>query len=180
MSPVIDSTANPGTSLPVELRAALSRVARVPSLLVACDYDGTLAPIVEDPTTATPAPEAVTAVRTLAGLGNTTVAVISGRALRDLAALSRLPSEIRLVGSHGMEFDVGYVGELPPDRVQRRAELLAALTAIGKDQPGVRLEAKPASIAVHTRSAPRDVTQRVTDAVRSGAALWPDIQVTTG
>src|SRR5205085_1081968 len=40
--------------------------------------------------------------------------------------------------------------------------------------------AKPASIAVHTRAAPRDVAQRVFDAVRSGAALWPDIEVTTG
>ena len=33
-----------------ELRAAIGRIARVPQLLVACDYDGTLAPIVEDPT----------------------------------------------------------------------------------------------------------------------------------
>ncbi len=41
-------------SLDPDLRAALMRVARVPQLLVACDYDGTLAPIVADPTRATP------------------------------------------------------------------------------------------------------------------------------
>ena len=35
-----------------ELRAALGRIARVPQLLVACDYDGTLAPLVDDPTKA--------------------------------------------------------------------------------------------------------------------------------
>src|SRR5689334_11011970 len=167
-------------SLDPDLRAALLRVARVPQLLVACDYDGTLAPIVADPTKATPSPEAVAAIRALSALPQTTVGVISGRALRDLAALSRLPAEVRLVGSHGSEFDVGFVDELPPERHQRRTELQAALTAIAKDQPGVRLESKPASIAVHTRAAPRDVAQRIFDAVRSGAALWPDIEMTTG
>jgi trehalose 6-phosphate phosphatase len=162
------------------LRNAVLRIARVPQLLVACDYDGTLAPIVDDPTKATPSPESVAAVRALSTLPQTTVCVISARALRDLAALSRLPNEVRLVGSHGSEFDVSYVDELPLDRQQRRAELHAALAAIAKDQPGVRLEAKPASVAVHFRTAPRDVAQRVVDAVRSGAALWPDIEVTTG
>ena len=43
-------------SLDPDLRAAVLRVARVPHLLVACDYDGTLAPIVADPTKATPRP----------------------------------------------------------------------------------------------------------------------------
>jgi trehalose-phosphatase len=167
-------------SLDPDLRVALLRVARVPQLLVACDYDGTLAPIVADPTKATPSPEAVAAIRALSSLPQTTVGVISGRALRDLAVLSRLPGEVRLVGSHGSEFDVGFADELPPERHQRRTELQAALSAIAKDQPGVRLESKPASIAVHTRAAPRDVAQRIFDAVRSGAALWPDIEMTTG
>ena len=40
---------------------------------------------------AAPLPEAVAAIRALAALPQTTVAVISGRALRDLATLSRLP-----------------------------------------------------------------------------------------
>jgi trehalose-phosphatase len=167
-------------SLDPDLRAAVLRVARVPNLLVACDYDGTLAPIVADPAKATPSPESVAAIRALSSLPQTTVGVISGRALRDLAALSRLPAEVRLVGSHGSEFDVGFIDELPPERQRRRAELHAAIAAIVRDQPGVRLEAKPASIAVHTRAAPRDVAKMVFDAVRSGAALWPDIEVTTG
>lgn len=97
-----------------ELRSAIGRIARVPQLLVACDYDGTLAPIVEDPSTAVPLPESVAAVRALAALPQTTVAVVSGRALRDLAALSRLPSEVHLVGSHGSEFDIGFVERLSP------------------------------------------------------------------
>ncbi len=90
-------------ALPAELRRALVQLARTPRLLVACDYDGTLSPIVADPEQARPLPESVNALRSLASLSSTTVAVISGRALRDLATLSRLPSEVHLVGSHGSE-----------------------------------------------------------------------------
>ncbi|WP_307722911.1 trehalose-phosphatase, partial [Gandjariella thermophila] len=83
-------------ALPAELRRALVRLARTPRLLVACDYDGTLAPIVADPERALPLPESVGALRSLAVLHETTAAVISGRALRDLATLSRLPGEVHL------------------------------------------------------------------------------------
>jgi trehalose-phosphatase len=166
--------------LDAELRLAVARIARVPLLLVACDYDGTLAPIVADPNQAVPLPEAVAAVRALAALPQTTVAVISGRALRDLATLSRLPSEVHLVGSHGSEFDIGFVERLAPEVAELRARLDDALTALVKDAKGVRLERKPASIAVHTRGADRDVAASVAEAVRSGCATWPGIHVTTG
>lgn len=49
--------------LPVELRRALSEVARTPRLLVASDYDGTIAPLVNDPDHARPHPESTTALR---------------------------------------------------------------------------------------------------------------------
>ena len=79
--------------------------------------------------------------------------MVSGRALRDLAALSRLPSEVHLVGSHGSEFDIGFVERLAPELVAVRTRLRDALREIAADQPGVRLERKPASVAVHTRGA---------------------------
>ena len=41
-------------ALSAELRRAIVQLARTPRLLVACDYDGTLAPIVEDPEKARP------------------------------------------------------------------------------------------------------------------------------
>ena len=163
-----------------ELRAAVSRIARVPQLLIACDYDGTLAPIVEDPSQAVPLPEAVAAVRALASLPQTTVAVVSGRALRDLATLSRLPSEVHLVGSHGSEFDIGFVQRLSPDLVELRTRLQRAIEEIVKGRPGVRLEPKPASIAVHTRTASADDAAFVHEAIRSGPATWPGVHVTQG
>ena len=162
------------------MRAAITQVARIPQLLIACDYDGTLAPIVEDPAAAAPLPEAVAALRSLATLPQTTVAVVSGRALRDLAALSRLPAEVHLVGSHGSEFDVGFVTRLEPHLVDLRGRLLAVLEKLAKEHPGVKLEAKPASIAVHTRTATEEVTESIMDKVRTGPAQWPDVHTTEG
>ncbi|HEX2417660.1 MAG TPA: trehalose-phosphatase, partial [Micromonosporaceae bacterium] len=163
-----------------ELRGAVSRLARTPQLLVACDYDGTIAPIVEDPAQAVPLPETVAALRALAALPQTKVAVISGRALRDLAAMSRLPSEIHLVGSHGSEFDVGFVHKLAPELVDLRDRLLDELTGIVRDRNGVRLEVKPASIAVHFRTASRPIAAEVAELVQSGPAAWHGVQVTEG
>ncbi|GLI03464.1 trehalose-phosphatase [Phytohabitans aurantiacus] len=162
------------------LRSAIGRIARAPQLLVACDYDGTLAPIVTDPTKAVPLPEAVAAVRALASLPQTTVAVVSGRALRDLAALSRLPSEVHLVGSHGSEFDIGFVERLAPELVETRTRLQQAVREAVAGAVGVRLEAKPASVAVHVRAAEPDVAARVIEALRTGPATWPDVTVTNG
>ncbi|WP_184540001.1 trehalose-phosphatase [Micromonospora polyrhachis] len=162
------------------LRAAVGRIARVPLLLIACDYDGTLAPIVEDPTKAVPLPESVAAIRALAALPQTTVAVVSGRALRDLAALSRLPSEVHLVGSHGSEFDIGFVERLSPELLEVRTRLRNELRTIVADQTGVRLERKPASIAVHTRGADPQTRAAVVAAVLDGPATWPDVTVTQG
>jgi trehalose-phosphatase len=163
-----------------QLRAAIGRIARTPHLLVACDYDGTLAPIVADPSRARPLPESMAAVRALAALPQTTKAVVSGRALRDLATLSRLPDEVHLVGSHGSEFDVGFVQSLPPRLLEIRSRLKAELRRLTENRPGVTLESKPASIAVHVRAAEPDVAEQVVDAVRTGPATWDGVHVKNG
>jgi trehalose 6-phosphate phosphatase len=167
-------------ALSPELRRAIVRLARTPRLLVACDYDGTLSPIVEDPEQARPRPESVGALRALAGLHETTAAVISGRALRDLATLSRLPSEVHLVGSHGSEFDVGFVHALDEQAKTLHRGLRGALEALVADHPGVQLEIKPASVAVHVRRAAPEHADAVLNAVRTGPATWTGVQVTEG
>jgi len=167
-------------ALPAELRRAIVQIARTPRLLVACDYDGTLAPIVENPEQARPMNESVGALRSLAGLHETTTAVISGRALRDLATLSRLPAEVHLVGSHGSEFDIGFVHALDENAKALHRRIGAELEQITADAEGVQLETKPASIAVHTRRAAADIAERVNSAVREGPCTWDGVQVTDG
>ncbi|WP_020496215.1 trehalose-phosphatase [Sciscionella marina] len=167
-------------TLPAELRSAIMTIARTPRLLIACDYDGTLAPIVENPEHARPSSESVGALRALADLHETTTAVISGRALRDLATLSRLPSEVHLVGSHGSEFDVGFVHALDDDARELHARLHRSLTELTAGYAGVQLETKPASVAVHVRRASEQVAEQVLTAVRSDQATWGGVQVTEG
>jgi len=118
------------------LQDRLALLAQVPHLLVATDYDGTIAPIVNDPMKAVPDREAAVALRTLAGLDQTEVGVISSRSLRDLAALSRLPAEIHLVGSHGSEFDVDFALQMDEETTARRNELGERLAEIACRYPG--------------------------------------------
>ncbi|TVT21561.1 trehalose-phosphatase [Amycolatopsis acidiphila] len=167
-------------SLPAELRRAIVQIARTPRLLVACDYDGTLAPIVTNPDEARPLPESVGALRSLAGLHETTTAVISGRALRDLAILSRLPSEVHLVGSHGSEFDIGFVHALDAKARDMHRRLERELEELAGEVPGVQLEVKPASIAVHVRRAERDAAGRILDAIHNGPCTWDGVSTTDG
>lgn len=155
----------------------IREIARTPSLLVCCDYDGTLAPIVEDPARALPLAEAVGGLRALSQLPSTTAAVVSGRALRDLAALSRLPSEIHLVGSHGSEFDWDFDRELTTQQVNLLAEIDAQARDLAGEISGVRLEHKPAGVAVHVRGVTdplegEALLERVEDALGSIDGVW--------
>jgi trehalose-phosphatase len=176
-------TTEPGADaveLPDDLRVAVRQLARVPHLLVCSDYDGTLAPIVEDPTRARALPESISALRTLAGLSGTTAAVVSGRALRDLAALSRLPAEVHLVGSHGSEFDIGFVRALDGEASRRRTMVLGAVRGLVDGIPGVLLEEKPAGVAVHVRRATREDADAVLESLRQGPARSQGVYVTEG
>ena len=163
-----------------ELHEAIRAVARVPQLLVGCDYDGTLAPLQDDPTQALPLPEAVAAIRAVAALAATTVVVVSGRSLRDLATLSRLPSEIHLVGSHGSEFDADFLHDLEPELAARLRRLNDVVAECASDTPGVVIEHKPASVAVHVRRCSIEDSTRVSTRLLQRVGGDPDVHVTFG
>ncbi|HEY5031158.1 MAG TPA: trehalose-phosphatase [Actinomycetes bacterium] len=122
--------------------------------LVACDYDGTLAPIVADPSTARPAEGAIEALATLSGLVGR-VAVVTGRGALDVVRLGGLDRVPGLV-VHGLYGDQRWSGGAleevePAPGVAAAREEVAALVAAAPD--GVRLEDKGRSVAVHTRQA---------------------------
>ena len=68
-------------ALTPELREALRRIAGTEHLLVAMDFDGTMAPIVDRAQDARPLPRSAAAFAGLAVLPLTTTALISGRAI---------------------------------------------------------------------------------------------------
>jgi trehalose 6-phosphate phosphatase len=164
-----------------DLDAATKALARVPRLLVALDFDGVLAPIVDVPSHARPLPASAAALAELAALPGTTVALLSGRGRSDLAAVSGFGSPIRLIGSHGSEFDDGGGSALLDDEQRSRLDRLTAeLRELVDGEPGVTLEAKPAGVAVHVRNAPPEVGTRVLDAVRAGPAAQDGVETTPG
>jgi trehalose 6-phosphate phosphatase len=162
-----------------DLDGALAALAAQPRLLVALDFDGVLAPIVEVPDQARPLPRSAAAIRELAQLPETTVVLLSGRGLADLAAVSGFTDPVRLIGSHGGETQDGGVALDSGDQA-RLGELRDGLRALVDAAPGVTLEDKPAGMAVHVRNADRDVAARVLDAVRAGPAADPGVVSTPG
>ncbi len=156
----------------MNIREHADRLARLPSLLVAADFDGTLAPIVDDPDAVEPHREALAALTLLSELPRTHVAVISGRALADLSRRTGLPARVHLVGSHGSEFDPGFHSDLPAATKRLRERIAAALAPIAASAPGLTLEHKPASVALHYRRAdPADARAAVAAAEAGPAAL---------
>jgi trehalose-phosphatase len=159
-----------------ELDDRLGLLAQAPQLLVACDYDGTVAPLVDDPMAAEPIRDTVAALRTLAGLPLTEVAVISGRSLRDLAALSRLPIEVHLVGSHGSEWDIGFGRDLTDAQRHLRNRIKDDMARIAVETPGSRIETKPAAVAFHYREVDPAAAEEAIARIEAGAAGQPGVR----
>lgn len=163
------------------LQAALERAASAERLLTCWDFDGTLAPIVADPDAARPLPGAVELLQRLAGLPDTMVAMLSGRARSDLARLTGAADPIVLVGSHGAELPDGMSPHAQPDSGGRLPDIVAAVSALADGVPGVLLETKPISVAVHVRNVvDRAAAAAVVDAVLAGPGAWPGVHITTG
>jgi trehalose-phosphatase len=161
------------------VETGVARLAAVPRLLVTSDYDGVLSHIVPDPMQAFPLPGAVAALDGLAALPDTTVALVSGRARKDLALLAGVSGDVLLVGSHGSELTDGV--RLDPDQADLRARLEAAVRDLVGEWPGIRMETKPAGVVVHTRTAAtRQVAAAAAEATLAGPASWPGVHVTTG
>nr|WP_218870640.1 trehalose-phosphatase [Herbiconiux flava] len=138
----------------------MQRLAATPVLLIALDFDGTLAPIVDVPADARALPEARDAVLALLDLPATHVAYVSGRAMESLAAVSDLPDHALLAGSHGVEVRTeGRVTlDLSDAEQAERDRLEPLLAGIAGPLDGVWIEEKPAGFAMHTRLADADAT----------------------
>ena len=163
-----------------DLDDRLQELARVPVLLVASDYDGTLAEIAPEPSRAFPRREALVALKSLAEQPHTRVAVISGRALADLAQRLGSPSQVMLVGSHGSEFDPGFAQALPRDLAALRARVLAEVYEIALRRDGALVEEKPAGVALHYRNVARGDVASLLAETADGPARRAGVHVRRG
>lgn len=136
---------------PILLARSVARSSR--PLLLGLDVDGVLAPIVRHANEARLTDGVADSIRALAGHDWLRVAIVSGRAVDDLARFD-FDSRATLVGSHGMEIKGKVMAPLDAREVNRLARL-AALgdQAILRAGDGAWLETKPASVVVHVRQA---------------------------
>ncbi|MHB1723986.1 MAG: trehalose-phosphatase [Acidimicrobiales bacterium] len=172
------------------VRAALSSLIDHPtSSAVVTDFDGTMAPIIEDPAAARPLAGIVPVLSRLADLFEK-VAVVSGRPVQFLVdALGSdvggspwpsIPSDggpdlgaglgpIRLVGLYGLEWYADGQVIREPGVELWRSVIARAADRLATDAPaGIVVEPKGLTVAVHWRRAP-DQRQWVTSTVAAQA-----------
>lgn len=132
----------------------LKAAAQADVLLLATDFDGTVAPFMDDPSAVRPLPGAVEALAEAAALPGTTAALVSGRDLRTLASLSGAPESVQLIGSHGAESTntgLAGTGTLTPQHREKLDQLAEVLTELQQRHPEARIERKAAAVVWHTR-----------------------------
>lgn len=149
----------------------LDRIASAPRLLVACDFDGTLAPIVDDPDDAAALPASMAALKRLAAMEGLTVAIVSGRSRVEL--VDRFDDDFLLVGEHGA--DRGTTAPPEPESLKRAREMVADAH---RSAPGSRVEQKPRSVVFHYRNVDRPAA--IVDRLREQASALEGITVMEG
>ncbi len=170
--------------LPDPLHAALRAYAAYDRIVLGTDFDGVLAPLVDDPSTSTPMPGSIDLLRRLADLDGTTVAVVSGR---DLATLGRLTGiddgePIVLVGSHGAESShpLRHLPQPDDEATSRLREATLALESVAAAHPGTRVEHKQAGVVLHTRGLDPEAAMKASDAARQVTEQVPGTHLMTG
>jgi trehalose-phosphatase len=168
-----DPEAATSAGLPAELLDAAARLCARRPLLLALDFDGVLAPIVQRPMDARPLAGTRRLVEELAATEGVTVALVSGRARADLRTVSGLGDVpgVLLVGSHGAEVD-GPPPQLDAAAAERLERVQAALHDVAARYPGAAVETKPSAGVLHTREVARDQADGATqDGLRAVAGI---------
>lgn len=133
-------------------------LAEPPRALISLDFDGTLSPIVERPEDAQAAPGALEVLERLASSVGT-LAIITGRPVRDIVRFAGLDDSIALAGlevfgQYGVEHWAGGRVDVP-DPQPGVAVARDRLREILVDAPdGIFVEDKRHALVVHTRRTP--------------------------
>jgi len=150
--------------------------------ILVSDFDGVLSPIVEDPETSRML-DGVARILERIARRLRLVAVISGRPLAFLIERVSIPG-VRLIGSYGVEEFADGQRRLHPDvggwtdRVESATTFLRARFA---DHPGILVEDKAVSVAVHWRRSPdRAAAQRAVQEVVSELAASTGLRRESG
>lgn len=141
-------------------------------VLVASDFDGTLAELVDHHDDVVANRKALALLARLERNPDVAVAVVSGRSREDLLSILGQPEGWIVVGEHGG--DTGDSQSVDSDAV---AAVAQQLHEIASENPGTRVETKRMSVVFHYRTAEGDVDDAL-DQVR--AVAEPQMVVSEG
>jgi trehalose 6-phosphate phosphatase len=136
-------------------------------LFIASDFDGTLSPLTDVPSTAQIPLATVELLRELTSFRRTTLAIVSGRSAGDLTTRTRFSAI--LVGNNGLEAVGRDFRFEHPDATRLRRELAKAqalATEAVSPWPDARVEDKGLTVTVHYRAVPAAHQRNLTVAVR--------------
>jgi len=183
-----------------------ARLEDADGLLFLSDFDGTLAPIVEDPAAAAPLDGVPESLRDLRDADRIAVGLVSGRALADLRERAGV-SGVHFAGNHGLELqepadaadasasgregssDADIEGSDADVEVHPAAESAAdAIGVVAEDAAarlngvdGARVEDKRVTATVHYRGVDADDVPTVERAVREAVDdAEADLRITSG
>jgi len=144
------------------------------NLFLFLDFDGTLTPIVSRPELAHCPPEVRDHLGKLRSLPGVSLAIISGRSLRDLREKVGV-SDIIYVGNHGLEIensDGSHMKMLPSVRRRELKRITRKLQNSLKEIPGILFEEKGPILSVHYRNVPQKFFARVSQALKEELQQW--------
>jgi trehalose-phosphatase len=154
-------------ALPPLLDDLRLRLARAPHVLLAVDFDGTLAPIVDRPQDAALPPRTADCLRELTQSPDCSIAVVSGRSISDLRP--RIGLDVIYAGNHGLEIEGPGISFVHPTaNVLRDAVEIASwdLEAAFLTVPGVLVERKGLTATLHYRQARAELADWIATTVR--------------
>ncbi|MCU1443900.1 MAG: trehalose-phosphatase [Cryobacterium sp.] len=166
------------------LVTALKDFASGRNLLVALDFDGTLAPHVDQPEDARAVAGAREAVQRLLETPGVRVAFVSGRALVSLQQVAEPPEHVLLTGSHGVEVQLDTPDielSLVAAELEQLDRLAQVLERISAPVDGAWIERKPAGFALHTRlTTPQEAKEVQRQARNQVGEVLPGLTVREG
>jgi trehalose 6-phosphate phosphatase len=158
-----------------EVRTAIKHRPAGTRLVFLSDYDGTLADFHPDPTIPRPSKRTRELLTQLADRTHISLGIVSGRRIADLRTRTQLRTRVYLAGLHGMEIEVGARRWQHPDLGAARddvRELNEHLEEVRMKIPGLILEDKHASVAVHVRGVAAGRREEALALADACAAEW--------
>ncbi len=128
------------------------------------DFDGTLAPIAKTPGAAFIPRETRRLLLALSGMPNCKLAIVSGRALKDVEKKVGIKNRIVFVGNHGFEIkgpEIKFRSPVEPEYMKLLKKIRVRLEKNLSSVKGVFTEDKGFSLSLHYRAADRNDVPKI-------------------